>query len=930
MNLKFFLKISTVPASLILFYIVFFSPIIHEGLIIAGGDTLIYYFPALTQPWSIWSDMLMAGYPSFADSQTMTWYPLCHIHLPFNLFVVAAYIIAAYGAYGFSRFLTNSSFAGLVSAAVYSLGGFMMAHLGHTTIIHVAAWLPLILLAILTLSKRFDMVWLAIGAAAICCSFLGGHPQIFVYVMALASLYAAFLLIENWRVRRTLPFKTGFCFLLMIVLGLSLCAIQILPLLEVGQLSLRKKMTFQDFSSFEFPISQWPIVVFPNIFGTISRYWPSYFGGGAGLTEVSCYFGLSSIPLVLVALSTRERRAEAMFWTIAALLAALYALGDQTPIGSIAYHLPVLGKFRAQARSVVVLTFSMSVLAGLGASKIEFASIGYRTLSKVFVAFAWIGAAILVATGLAYPRIQEMAHRAGTALPPLLLNPAILLPVGCACFMAIAAFALRRKPNMFTRGAVLIAVTIDLSGFSWFYAWRDNAIAPPNATEAAWLEVQSDLRDGGRLLSTGGVFGSLSPAMPNLNALYGLPSASGYGPLSLARYVEATNMKPYGGLDLPVGSPLAALLDIKWVVASSPVEGQESALMLGSTCGQAVKGPLTAVLPQDIKATRIEVVSSLGCSLNLRNGQNVLDISMTDTSGRLLPALNVEAGRDTSEWSIDNPVTSSATKHSRAKIYKTMPTGPFDAYQFVTSLPISETYNGATNIHSLNIALAPADVVINLYNLTLIDDTTGTRYPVPIWRFRYGDKHLWASPLKTASGSELFRYIGPRPGEAWLVTSVSQETAAVTMTALEGGRLPNGSLFLPAELALLEEAKPEALYGKLGGGRVQTIEHNPGRWVFAVDSNGPGYLVVSQTDYPGWSASVNGRIQKIYKTDHAFQGLEVPDGRSEVTLSFSSQTLETGKMISAFSGAIVLALLIFGCITRFRARSPMAVTTAKR
>ena len=211
-----------VLVSLVAFYLLFFSPVLGKGVVIAGGDTLLFYFPAVTQPWSIWSDMLMGGYPSFADSQTMTWYPFRHVNLNFNLFVALAYVIAGFGSYGFTRLVTGSTFSGLVSAAVYSLGGFMMAHLGHTSIIHVAAWLPLIHWSLLRLSKKVDAIWMAVGAGAICCSFLGGHPQIFVYVMSFAALYAAFLLVKEWRLHKTVPLRRALCFALMALLGVGL------------------------------------------------------------------------------------------------------------------------------------------------------------------------------------------------------------------------------------------------------------------------------------------------------------------------------------------------------------------------------------------------------------------------------------------------------------------------------------------------------------------------------------------------------------------------------------------------------------------------------------------------------------------------------------------------------------------------------------
>ena len=922
MQLRMRLHYFVVLVSLILFYLLFFSPVLSKGVVIAGGETLLFWFPAVTQPWSIWSDMLMGGYPSFADSQMMTWYPLRHINLNFNLFVVLAYVVASFGSYGFTRLVTGGTFSGLVSAAVYSLGGFMMAHLGHTSIIHVAAWLPLIHWSLLRLSKKVDAIWIAVGAVAICCSFLGGHPQFFLYGMSLAALYAAFLLIQEWRLYKAVPLRQALCFTLMVSLGLALCAIQLLPLLEIVSLSPRKEMTFEGFSSFKFPLAQWPIVFFPNILGTESIYWPAYFGGHNGLVEVSCYFGMSACLLALIALIVRERRCEALFWTAAAIFAAIYALGDQTPVGWIAYNMPLFGQFRAPAGSVIILTFSMSMLAGLGAHSIENGSIGGARLLGAVAAFVVFVVAILIAVALAYPGITAMARQAGISLAPMYLNPAVLLPVTCALAITVAALALSRALNWLTRGAVLACVIVDLSHFGWFFSWQKDALAPPDAREAAWLDVRADLRSEGRIFPDAALTprpsGILSPVLPNLNALLELPSSAGYTPLRLERYVRATNMGANGSIDLQVGSPLLALLNVKWVALPGLHDEHSTPLTLGSACGYNAGAPVTTTLPLNVAVTRIEVVSSLGCSLDLENGQDVLAISLKDAEGKESSVLKVEAGRDTSEWSIDNPETKARTRHSRATIYKSSPVGKFDAHQYITSLPTVAADTAAKDLQTHSVTLASTNAAIILYGLTLIDDTTGRRYPIPLWRFRFGDTNLWDAPIHTSSGIVLIRQKGPMPGAAWLVTSVRQETAAVVTAALTKGRLSDGSSFNPKALALLEEPLTSSMHGELGGGEVQLVEHQAGRWIFAVNSKGPGFLVVSQTNYPGWSATVNGRSTRLYSTNHAFQGLEVPDGSSKVVLSFASASLLRGAWISGASAAIVIGLVIFGWKMRLR------------
>ena len=113
--------------------------------LLAPGDGAVSYLPAIAREWSLWIDGLFAGYPAFADTQQFPWYPLRLFGSHYNALVVSAYVIAAFCTYGLARLLSGSVLGAIVAGLVYSGGGFMTAHLGHLSIIHAAAWIPLTL-----------------------------------------------------------------------------------------------------------------------------------------------------------------------------------------------------------------------------------------------------------------------------------------------------------------------------------------------------------------------------------------------------------------------------------------------------------------------------------------------------------------------------------------------------------------------------------------------------------------------------------------------------------------------------------------------------------------------------------------------------------------------------------------------------------------
>jgi hypothetical protein len=91
----------------------------------------------------------------------------------------------------------------------------------------------------------------------------------------------------------------------------------------------------------------------------------------------------------------------------------------------------------------------------------------------------------------------------------------------------------------------------------------------------------------------------------------------------------------------------------------------------------------------------------------------------------------------------------------------------------------------------------------------------------------------------------------------------------------------------------------------------------------AVDSPCPGLLVLSDTYYPGWTATVNGKTTPIHPTDIALRGVVVPVGHSEVTMTFAPTTFRHGVIVS------ILALLVLPVIAlgrRLLVRRPAVQT----
>ena len=125
--------------------------------------------------------------------------------------------------------------------------------------------------------------------------------------------------------------------------------------------------------------------------------------------------------------------------------------------------------------------------------------------------------------------------------------------------------------------------------------------------------------------------------------------------------------------------------------------------------------------------------------------------------------------------------------------------------------------------------------------------------------------------------------------------------------------MADGTPFDPARFAFVEETPPD-----LGprssaqlNGSLYIVSLKPGKWVMDVEAPAASFLVISQTNYPGWHVSINDRPTHLYQTNYAFQGVAVPPGHSRIVLEFWPPSLILGAGITLFALVLAGALLVW-------------------
>jgi hypothetical protein len=78
----------------------------------------------------------------------------------------------------------------------------------------------------------------------------------------------------------------------------------------------------------------------------------------------------------------------------------------------------------------------------------------------------------------------------------------------------------------------------------------------------------------------------------------------------------------------------------------------------------------------------------------------------------------------------------------------------------------------------------------------------------------------------------------------------------------------------------------------------------------------PGFLVMSEINYPGWQAYVDGEKRKIFTGNYLFRAIPLEKGHHEICFIFSPPNFKIGAFISAVSLVGVVVLILLSCRKR--------------
>lgn len=541
--------------------VVLFGRVVFSDNSLFGSDFELYFYPVKKfahdyfvkhGSFPLWNPYLFSGTPFIGNIQASMFYPLgilfyiMPVEYAYVYTVIIHCVVGSVSMYIFMRSLSVNKTGAFLAAVIFTYNGFFMAHLyaGHLTFIQNYIWLPLIFCFVYKFFKTTDPKWAIFAGLSQGVQILGGFPQIAFYTILAVSgfcLFQAGLSLKAGEAGNA--WKLAFGLSILLGVGFLLAAVQLLPTLELTQLSGRAGGVGYWFATYDSLHPKMLLSFFiPELFGNPAdgTYWLS--PRGWYFWETCGYLGM--FPLCLFfATSPRggDLKHVRYFFVGLVLFSLVLALGKYNPLYPIIYRLPGFHNFRIPAQILFLYVFAGAVLSGLALHQAEVATSVLSRGLKVYLVCVGLAFVILISTMHLFPYrfffhmfkafaeesidqglIEDISEKVAFSV-----NRSVLLFFTAGVVLVL--FHKKKIRGALFRGAVVCVTIVDLGAYGQQFV-KPHHFTAPKDKQAMIRQIKADSRSGRMYISE-------SPFLPNDGLLYGLATINGYDPLLLERYI---------------------------------------------------------------------------------------------------------------------------------------------------------------------------------------------------------------------------------------------------------------------------------------------------------------------------------------------------------------------------------------------------------
>jgi hypothetical protein len=279
----------------------------------------------------------------------------------------------------------------------------------------------------------------------------------------------------------------------------------------------------------------------------------------------------------------------------------------------------------------------------------------------------------------------------------------------------------------------------------------------------------------------------------------------------------------------------------------------------------------------------------------------------------------LKAGVDTAEWAHERAEVKAEVRHGLPRVFASLPgdeRNTFPALRYFTKFDLNEK----TAVERVELKGVAEGVALAVWKATLYDSSGDTAFPLtePLpehWRkvYDYDNVQIYENPRAL-----------PR---AWLVPKVEIVNGEEALRRIRG---ESERPFNPREVALLEPVDgvkinfPQEEFETPAEARIASYE--PNRLAIETVADKRAALVVSEINYPGWEATIDGQPATIYAANYLLRAVIVPEGKHRVEMRYTAPAARRGAIISALALAFIAGSS--GTLRRKRRREALSSSTA--
>lgn len=331
-----------------------------------------------TGEYPLWLPWVFSGLPSVHSFQNIS-----HFYLPnyliefFRMFGMPAFwnyifhfVFAGLGCFVLLRQLKTDIFSATLGGVAFLMTPYlttMVVH-GHGSQMMTSAYIPWVIWSVVRLKEQQNFQNIGLLAILSGLQLQRAHVQIAYYTWLIVGLYIVIELIQWLRTKQIQRIKSVGFIVVGLIIGVGIALSIYLPAMSYTPYSIRGAVSSGGGTGIEYA-TQWSFS-----FGEMMTFLiPSFYGfggptywGNMPFTDYPNYMGILILILAIIG-AVKYKSTVRLLLFLTTVFALLLSFGKNFFMYSLFYeYLPYFKKFRVPAMFLILVQFSVAILAGIG------------------------------------------------------------------------------------------------------------------------------------------------------------------------------------------------------------------------------------------------------------------------------------------------------------------------------------------------------------------------------------------------------------------------------------------------------------------------------------------------------------------------------------------------------------------------------------